>query len=202
MFDFYNCSQGLFAKIIGVSPQFVGGMLAGYGVVLKNFNGSIALLPSLRRYFSDYAWSFGTAGRLQAIDAAAARVYRIKPPKSRLQNDALHCCRAFLPKFKIAEFKFVVLKCLLQLGGENPNYFTDAESDLHNLREQFRNAQEKLKRKILATKIKPVLAETFLLARYVDCEKFADIAFDFSYSVSHVRRLHRIAVAQFLKSAI
>lgn len=190
-----TCSKLQFAKIINRSTTFVD-WLINMGVVKSCYFGKVLLFQSLRQ-FCDYLYCNGNAARNIELDAAISKICakRFKIPR---RSNSLNSARVFLPVIQAAEFNFHLMECLARLSDNLTQSTLDAaKSDLLLLKDKFEVAKSNLRRRILSKHIKPVQVETILLARYVDCDKFADIAEDYSYSLSHVYRLHRQGVSLF-----
>lgn len=194
-FGAVTCSKLQFSKIINRSSAFVD-LLAKIGVVKCCYFGNVLLFQSLRQFYCDFLCCKGYDARNIELDAtiSATCAKRFKIPHRSKLNSA----RAFLPVIQAAEFNLNLLECLARLSDNLQQSTLDAaQSDLLLLKEKFKVAKFDLRRAILAKHIKPVQVETILLARYVDCDKFIDIAEDYSYSLSHIYRLHRQGVSLF-----
>ncbi len=196
----WDCNKSEFAAIVSKSRSFIE-LLDKMGVIFCDYGGRVLLKPSLRRYFFDYLYHLGNVGRDKEFLNAIRRISKLSI-KPRRRN-ALCSCRLLLPLIKRADLNLSVLKILKRLGGNfSPLFINTAEKNLENLRDQLQKSKIELRQKILAANIPNVAAETILLARYVDCDKWQYIAADFNISLSTAYRLHRQGVAQFKKSSI
>ena len=192
----YECSKGTFAQIIGRSRALVD-LLCKMGVLKCDYFGGVIMYPSFRTYFLDYLYHLGKLGRNLEVQAAIERISKLKIKKSR-RTQGLKKARCLLPLIYNVEFKLEILKMLKRLGVNfSASVIKTAEKELENLREEFNAAKVELREKILSAQIKPVQIETILLARYVDCESWAEIEEGYSYSLSHIYRLHRQGLKMF-----
>lgn len=191
-----TCSKLQFAKIINRSTTFVE-WLINMGVVKPCYFGKILLFQSLRQFYCDYLYCNGYDARNFELDATISKTCakRFKIPH---RSKSLNSARAFLPVIRAAELNFHLMECLARLSDNlNQSALDAAKSDFLLLKDKFESAKSDLRRVIISKHIKPVQVETILLARYVDCDKFTEIAEDYSYSLSHVYRLHRQGVSLF-----
>lgn len=193
----FDCNKSEFAAIIGRSRAFVD-LLSKMGVIAVGYGNEVFLQRSLHQYFFDYLYHLGNEGRNNEFLAAVQRICKLKPRRKKF--DGLNSCRRLLPLIHQAELNLAVLKILKKLGGQfSPRFIISAEMELNNLRDLLKKSKNELRQKILSAQIKPVQVETILLARYVDCDKWQAISEDYSYSLSHIYRLHRQGI-NFLKS--
>lgn len=193
-----TCTKSEFAAIVGKSRAYID-ILDAQGVISVGYGNEVFLQASLYQYFFDFLYHL--EDRDKAFLAAVEKISKQTKNARRLKKDALNSCRLLLPLISFADLNLSVLKFLKKLGGNFPASFIIKKTrELDNLREHFKKNQQDLKKKISAAKLPNVAAETILLARYVDCDCWRDIAEDYNLSLSTCYRLHRQGV-QFLKNA-
>lgn len=177
------CSQNLFAKVIGRSSTFVF-QLKCYGVV-KTCAAGVLISQSLRAYFNSYLQP-----HLRRAEICAA-VGRISNLAFIADNDFLKSARGLQKQIEVAKMKVILLKFLNRLDAEatTENQIEIATRELQSLIAKFAAAKEKLRRVIIAAKF-PAAIENVLLRRYVDCEKWSEIA-ESVYSLSYSFAIHR-----------
>lgn len=186
----YECNKAAFGQIIGRSRSYVD-LLDKIGVIESDYFGRVIMYASFRNYYCDYLFHLGTEGRNLEIANTLQRLKKLKVKKGR-RKSGLEKARSLLPLIYNAEFKLDVLKKLKRLGVSfSAAVIKSAEKEVQNLREEIKAAKMEIRGKILEQKIKPVQCETILLARYVDCESWQEIEAGYSYSLSHIYKLHR-----------
>lgn len=197
--DINDCSKAEFAKIINRSVSMVDYLIREEIIswwCWHEDDKTIRLRPALKNYYCDFIYHLGTAGRNEELKAAVSRVRKMKIKKASRRKGFLYSVRQLLPGLYNAKFRLEVLKYFKYIGAKfKPKYIMEAEEEYAKMQEEFKTAQKILRDKILKMKIKPVQIETILLARYVDCDKFATIAEDYNYSQTHVYRLHKQGLA-------
>ena len=183
-----TCTKAEFAAIVGKSRSYID-ILDAQGVISVGYGNEVFLQGSLYQYFFDFLYHL--EDRDKAFLAAVQKISKQTKNARRLKKDALNSCRRLLPLIRFADLNLSVLRILKKLGGNFPaSFIIDKTRELDNLREHLKNKQQNLKQKILSVKM-PAAAETILLARYVDCDKWIDIAEDYNLSLSTCYRLHR-----------
>ena len=177
-----DCTIQQFAKLIGRSVTFTK-TLSYMGIVDWRLSG-VSLFWSLRDYLCSYLPPWDRKIEIAAI------VERLKlPPLPRVQLENIKNCFILNCYIKKAAFILATLKILTKLTGENFKAQIAATSTyIETLRDWLIIEQWRLKKKFQTLPSNILLV---LLARYADCLSWWQVADNTSYSLSHVKRLHR-----------
>ena len=188
-----TCSLTEFSKLINKSVQSIEFYSEnGYITRLRKYP-VIFINESLDRYFSFVRYTYGRIEmenqQLETLERVSRQ--KIKPRKQPAIRRALelkNCIDMTKKQLKLLRY-FNIYTDVASLPSVGK--IAVANRKLSEFQAQLPTVQEEIKNLILSAEIKPVQCETILLARYVDCESFCEIAENYSYSLSHVYYLHR-----------